>query len=199
MSITAVFGGTFNPFHIGHYEILKCLCEQNWIEKVLVLPDKIPPHKVCDYMPLDTDRIEMCKIVCEDFEKAELSLIEFEREGKSFTVDTITLLKKRYPNDKFAFVCGGDMIATLDEWHEWENLITQTAFIAFSRNDSAEFKESVERMRSLGADIRVIDTAITDISSSMLRQTVNKDFIPPKVYDYIIKRKIYDEKNYDRL
>ena len=66
MSKIAVFGGTFNPFHIGHYEILKYLCECPDIDKVFVMPDNIPPHKECEFLASDRDRINMCSIACLD-------------------------------------------------------------------------------------------------------------------------------------
>ena len=73
MSLTAVFGGTFNPLHIGHYQMLSVLEKNDKIDEILILPDKIPPHKVCDFLADDADRIEMCRLVCEDFSKAKVS------------------------------------------------------------------------------------------------------------------------------
>lgn len=193
MSNIALFGGTFNPFHIGHYEILSSLCGIDWIDKVFVMPDNIPPHKKCDFLASDRDRIEMCRIACEDYLKAELCLIEFEREGRSYSIDTVLLLKEKYPNDKFYFVCGGDMIATLDSWKNWERLIKETAFIAFSRKGISDFETHVKRMRNLGAEIYIINREIPDISSSGLRKSVIKEMLPEKIYSYITKRKIYNE------
>ena len=192
MANVAIFGGTFNPFHIGHYQMLETLCNVNWIDKVLVTPDKLPPHKDCDFLASDLDRIEMCKIVCKDFIKAEPCLIEFEREGRSYSIDTVLLLKEKFPADNFFFVCGGDMIASLDTWKSWERLIKETAFIAFSRKGTPDFEEQVERMQSLGATIHVIDREITEISSSSLRQNFRKDMLPEKIYSYIVRRNIYN-------
>ena len=96
MAVIAVFGGTFNPFHIGHYEMLKSVCELTFIDKVFLTPDRIPPHKKCDFLASDEDRIEMCRIAAKDFSKCELCLIEFEREGKSYTYDTVCDLKQKF-------------------------------------------------------------------------------------------------------
>ena len=192
MANVAIFGGTFNPFHIGHYRMLEALCREDWIDKVLVMPDKLPPHKNCDFLASDNDRIEMCKIVCEDFSKAEPCLIEFEREGRSYSIDTVLLLKEKFPQDKFFFVCGGDSIATLDTWKNWERLIKVTAFIAFSRKGIEGFEGHIERMRNHGAEIHVINSEIPEISSSSLRKDLNKDMLPEDVYRYIIKRNIYN-------
>lgn len=194
MKYTAIFGGTFNPFHIGHYEMLSELCSKDWIDSVFVMPDNIPPHKVCDYIANDNDRIKMCEIACADFSKAQLCLLEFEREGKSYTVDSILLLKERYPERRFAVVCGADMIATLDTWHNHKLLFSETEFIAFNRADNKDFSADICRQENLGAKITVIDTKITNVSSTDLREQLTPELLPPKIYDYIIKKGLYNAK-----
>ena len=72
MAFTAIFGGTFNPLHIGHYEMLSVLEKDSSIEKIFLMPDRIPPHKICDFLAEDSIRIEMCRLAAEDFRKAEL-------------------------------------------------------------------------------------------------------------------------------
>lgn len=192
MANIAVFGGTFNPFHIGHYEMLKCVCELEFIDRVLVMPDKIPPHKEYDFIVDDIHRQNMCKIACSDFSKAELCLIEFEREGKSYTVDTIKLLRKKYPNDNFFVVIGGDMLSTLDSWCNWQELFSLTDFIAFKRADVLDFDLHYNRIISLGAKVTTIDVNITNVSSTQLRKNLDKNLLPAKVYDYIMQKEIYN-------
>lgn len=192
MANIAVFGGTFNPFHIGHYEMLRAVCGLEFIDKVLVMPDKIPPHKECDYLADDIHRQNMCRLACEDFAKAELCLIEFERENKSYTVDTIKLLKQQYKHDNFFVVIGGDMLSTLDKWYRWQELIKLTDFIAFKRQGLKDFDESYCRLTESGADITVIDSDITDISSTKLRKKIDKKLLPEKIFNYIIKKGIYN-------
>ena len=193
MGKTAVFGGTFNPFHIGHYEILSALCKSDMFSKVLVVPDKIPPHKEYSGMVSDKDRIEMCRIVCEDFEKATVSLVEFEREGKSYTIDTISALREFSPGDEFFVTCGGDMIKTLDTWCRFDELKRMVSFIAFGRGSDKRFYADVMRVRALGADITVFNNKITDVSSSKLREHMDKEFLPEKVWDYVNRRGIYKQ------
>ena len=192
MSKIAVFGGTFNPFHIGHYKMLKCLCDLDFIDKVFLLPDKIPPHKVCDYMPLDEHRIKMCEIICDEFSKAKLCLVDFQREGKSYTVDTIKALKKKYPDDNFYFVIGGDMLSTLDKWYNYEELIRETSFIAFERESIEGFNEELQKYKNMGADIVPVFVDIPDVSSTEFRNNLNKSLLPQKIYDYITEKGIYN-------
>ena len=195
MGVTAIYGGTFNPFHIGHYEVLSTLCEQVFIDKVLLLPDRLPHHKEYDYKIPDSHRIKMCEIVCEDFKKAELSLIDFSRKGKSYTVDTLKILREKYPDEKFIFVCGGDMIVTLDRWYNWQELIKLTEFLTIKRADQTdeEFNFNVERIRNLGAKITVIEKDVTDVSSSELRKGIKKELLPKRVYNYIKEKGLYNE------
>jgi len=188
----AIFGGTFNPFHIGHYEMLSSICSLEFIDNVLVMPDKIPPHKTLNNVVDDLHRQNMCKIVCEDFIKAEPCFIEFEREGKSYTIDTINLLRKKHPNDNFFVTIGGDMLSTLDTWYNWQELIKKVSFIAFKRDGIADFEKSYNRLIDLGADIKIIDDKITNISSTKLRNKISKEYLPPKIYDYIIEKGIYN-------
>ncbi len=195
MGYTAIFGGTFNPPHIGHYEMLECLNRHSEVDKIWVMPTKIPPHKVCDFLADDNTRKEMCKILSGEFDKAETNFEEFEREGKSYTYDTITLFKQKYPNESFAFVCGGDMLTTFDKWYKYEELMKMLPFFVFRRSDIEDglFDSKVAEFRKMGMLINVIDKKITAVSSTEIRNDFEKSkaLIPQKIYDYINKRGIY--------
>lgn len=192
MSLTAIFGGTFNPFHIGHLQMLRSLCNANFIDKVLLIPDKIPPHKTCEFLASDEDRINMCLMAAARFEKAEVSLIEFERSGKSYTYDTVCLLKEMFPKTNFAVVCGADMISSLDTWHRFADLKDLVSFLAFNRGLNLNFMADIERMRNLGAEITVMPDLITDVSSTELRRKAVPELIPADIYKYITEKGIYN-------
>lgn len=198
MSLTAVFGGTFNPLHIGHYEILSALQQDERIGKIFLMPDRIPPHKICDILADDATRIEMCRIAALDFPKAEVCLIEFERDGKSYTYDTIKALKKKYPKEKFAFVCGGDMLVSFNKWYRYEELAKLIPFIAFRRSDTDNdgFDRAYENLSKMGMDIKVIEKNIPDVSSSEIRTdfTKAKSLLPPKIFDFLKEKGIYNAK-----
>ncbi len=194
MANFAIFGGTFNPFHIAHYEMLAALCKLDFIDEVLVTPDNIPPHKKCDFLASNEQRIKMCSLACEDFSKARLNLIEFERDGKSYTYDTVLALKNHFPNDEFFVVCGGDMIMTLDSWYNFSKLKHEVQFIAFNREGYAGFDEKLEALKNLGVKILLLQDKITDVSSTALRNHLDKSLIPSKIYEYIVSEGIYDGK-----
>ena len=192
MGVTALFGGTFNPFHIGHYEMLKALQNDDFVDEIWIMPDKIPPHKVCDFMAEDKVRIEMCNIAAKDFSKAKVCLIEFEREGKSYTFDTISNLKKQYPSKDFAFVMGGDMLVYFEKWYKHEELIKMMSYIAFRRTDTDnfEFDSCVKKFTEKGMKIRVKNENISDISSSEIRKDfLNlKKYLPKNIYKFLAER-----------
>lgn len=194
MGFTAIFGGTFNPFHNGHYEMLKALQDDASVDEIFLMPDRIPPHKECDYMPNDACRIEMCRLIADEFSKATLCLIEFEREGKSYSYDTVSELKQKYPEKDFVFVCGGDMFVYLPKWYRWEDLIKLLPFYVFSRvgTENEEFSACVEKFSEMGLKIILNNTPIANISSTEFRNSKNPALLPQKIYNYIKERGIYN-------
>lgn len=197
MGYTAIFGGTFNPFHIGHYEILAALQKDNSVDEIFLMPDKIPPHKVCDFLADDEIRIEMCKLAASDFPKAKLCLIEFEREGRSYTYDTVNMLKEKYPEKKFAFVMGGDMLASFDLWYNYQELMKMISFFAFKRSDTDEelFNNKAELFGRMGMDIKIMDERITKVASSQIREDFKtaQKYLPEKIFLYLREKEIYGE------
>lgn len=195
MAFTAVFGGTFNPPHIGHYQMLEALENSEIVEKILLMPDRVPPHKICDFLAADSDRIEMCRIMAQDFSKAELCLIEFERAGKSYSYDTVSLLKTRFPEIELAFVCGGDMLMSFEKWYKFEELMKLVPFIVFGRSDilPEELKFKVNQLSNMGMKIIPMKEKITAAASSQIRKNIGEsaELLPIKVYNYIKEKGIY--------
>ncbi len=194
MGFTAIFGGTFNPFHKGHYEMLKALQNDPEIKEIWLMPDRIPPHKECDYLASDNDRIAMCRLMADEFFKASVCLIEFEREGKSYSYDTVLELTSRYPQKDFVFVCGGDMFVYFPKWYRYEDLMKLLPFYVFSRvsTGKAEFDDCVKQFSGMGMKIILNDTAIPNISSTEFRNSKESSLLPQKIYDYIKERGIYN-------
>lgn len=194
MGFTAIFGGTFNPFHNGHYKMLEALQNDERIDEIWIMPDKIPPHKECEYMPQDSDRIEMCEIVAKDFSKASVCTAEFEREGKSFTYDTVVNLQERFPQNDFIFVCGGDMFVYFPKWYRYQELMRLLPFYVFGRTDTEvdEFDACFREFKEKGMQIIVNNTQIPDISSTAFRKNKSPELLPKSVYNYIKERGIYN-------
>ncbi len=200
MKTLAVFGGTFNPFHIGHEQMLKAVCELDWVDKVLIIPSKIPPHKQVDFLASDEHRLNMCRLIAEKYPKVTVSDIEISRTGKSYTVDTVSSLNEIYPDYKLALCIGGDMIASFTAWKEYRKILSLAELIAFMRvgTENEDFNSSIDGLISEGARISVMSTEVTDISSTLIRDHINnrascEAYIPEQVLNYIYENKVYND------
>lgn len=197
MAKTAVFGGTFNPFHNGHLEIVLSLLKQPHVDNVLIVPTATPPHKEAYQLVSGEDRLNMCLAAVANLENVSVSDIEIKRGGKSYTYDTVCQLKSCLNTD-IAITCGADMITGLHTWYRYADLINEVSVIAFRRVgvDGDDFDNAVERLRCDGANVSVIDCDITDISSTRIR---NGEFtaVPQPVYEYIMQNNLYGVCNDD--
>ena len=197
MAGIAVFGGTFNPIHNGHIQMLSEVNNLGFIDKILVMPDNIPPHKQTDFLADNSHRLNMCKIAVADISKAVVDDREIERGGKSYTYYTACLLKEDFKFDDIYMVIGGDMVMSLDQWFNAGELFKLIKFIAFCRNgiDKSAFYEKIDALKKLGADIFVIDADIISVSSTEIRNDFllhkSNNLIPESVYSYIIENKVY--------
>lgn len=198
MGYTALFGGTFNPPHIGHLRMLEALEKREEIDEIWLMPDRIPPHKVCDFLASDEDRINMCRLLISPLEKTKLCLAEFERTGKSYSYDTVTLLKQKYPERNFTFVCGGDMLISFDKWYKYEELLKAVPFTVFKRTETDKdgFDSAVLKYGEMGMKITVCDDDVPAVSSSYIRNNIekSKNLLPERVYEYIVDGRIYGGK-----
>lgn len=198
MKTIAVFGGTFNPIHIGHEQMLSKVCDLNFIDEVLLIPSKIPPHKSVDFLANDKYRMDMCRVVAEKYNKVKVSDIEINREGKSYTIDTLRTLNALYNDLRFYLVIGGDMVTSFTEWREYESILELAGLIVFSRTttETENFNRSVMHLRNLGADVKIIDVEIADISSTEIRNKISdllflQNNLPKEVFKYLLSNNIY--------
>lgn len=190
-----VFGGTFNPIHIGHEEIIKEISRFDDVDKVLLIPTKIPPHKDTDFLASELHRINMCNIIASRYNNVEVSDIEIKRQGRSYTIDTINLLKKVYPTHKIAITIGADMLTTFHLWKDYEKLLSEVSVFAFGRTtvSNSNFLTAVDKLINLGADIRVINKEISDVSSTEIRNSLKANFklLDNEIYNYILDNNVY--------
>ena len=195
-----LFGGTFNPVHIGHMEMLSALSMMENADRILLMPDKIPPHKICDMLASNEHRLNMCKILAGRFNNVFVSQLELNREGKSYTLDTVKELKALYPDYQLAIAIGGDMLASFDKWKDYRELLKLCQIICFSRIGVEEnlLQEKIKNFNEIGADIVLLDNEITEISSSFLRRNINNfeilsKYIDKEILNYITDNNIYGE------
>ncbi len=197
MGKTLFFGGTFNPPHIAHRKMLEAVAQLPEIDRVLVAPTNIPPHKEITGMFASKDeRLFMCRLLSEGVEKAEVSDIEFRRQGKSYSYYTLSQLKEVY--GEIAMLIGGDMVTSFTTWFNYKELLKIAEFYAVRRKgtDNDEFDRSVESLRREGGTFHVLSVDFPEVSSTEVRESVTgsentEALIPTNIYEFIKSNGLY--------
>lgn len=194
-----IMGGTFNPVHKAHIELARQAYEQLGLDKVIFIPSKNPPHKTNIEIASDEHRFNMLKLAISGNSHFELSDIELKREGITYTLDTVSKLKTANPDIEYYFIIGGDSFMNFLKWRKPEEIIKYCRIVAAGR--AGYTKEQLDRQalnikQSLGTTVEFIDIPDMAISSEMIRRFISEgnavsDCIPEKVYEYILKHKLY--------
>ena len=193
-----IFGGTFNPIHNGHIELVRHFADLAQLDRVLLIPTGIPPHKVSKDLLSGERRLEMCSLATMDESRIEVSDIELSRQGSSYTIDTLRELEKRYPGAQLHLIMGADMLMCLDSWREYRGIIDRCVICAAARNDDS-VRALMAKARELNIpDGRVIisDEEIMTVSSTEIREKIKKGIsvsglVPRAVEEYIISNGLY--------
>ena len=191
----AMYGGTFNPIHRGHMQAAQAVVTALSLDKLLLMPAGIPPHKVLpEGSATPAQRLEMCQIAANAMDKVEVSSIELERTGPSYTVDTLRELKMRYPQAQLWLVMGTDMVLSFDKWRQPEDIakLCRLAVVARDDADRAHIREKAAWLEEhLGAGIDVIENPALPMSSTQVRESLDETLLHPAVLDYIRQHKLY--------
>ena len=204
MTELGIYGGTFAPVHNGHIAAASAFISQAKLDKLLVIPTLIPPHKRMDFSDDPQDRLTMLRLAFsthpEYGKKLFISDYELNAPPPSYTVNTLRHFEEK--NTRITFLCGTDMFLTLDAWKE-PSEIFRLCRIAFMPRE-AELTDELEKKLAekekfyrehMKADIMRITAPAIEISSSEIRNGCNeirKKYLPKDVYDYITERKLYE-------
>lgn len=196
-----IYGGTFSPVHCGHLLAAREFVRRTELDKLLIIPAAQPPHKEMQPPVSASDRLEMCRLAFEGMENVEISDIEISRGGKSYTVDTVTELKKKYPDDELFLLVGTDMLLTFDRWYRYTDILSLCNLVYVRRETDSELDgEIFEKISFLekqtGIKIRHIKIDPVEISSSELRQMLQDgedtgNYLPEKVENFVKEKGIY--------
>lgn len=197
---TGIFGGAFDPPHNGHINLAAQAIEQLNLRRLLIVPTFESPHKANDPVPFNK-RAEMCRIAFSPLNgtgkcncHVEVSEIERELGGVSYTINTLRELSKRRPDERFYLLIGGDMLFSFEKWFKYESILKESTVCAVSReNDS--YAEMVEFANQIGR-IKVLPTNVVEVSSTQVRSVLAhgddaSGLIPQEVCDYIKKNELY--------
>jgi len=195
-----IFGGTFDPPHVGHLILAMEALDQMALDQVLwvIAPD--PPHKHGKKIaPLET-RISMVKAAMEDDPTFEISYIDIDRPGPHYVLDTMLIVRDRYPEDERIFVMGGDSLHSLADWYKPAEFISLCDEIGVMRRpgETLNIASIIETLPELKAKIEFIDAPLLEISSNQIRHLIQSNkpyryYLPKSVYNIVEKLGLYRE------
>src|SRR3712207_6524020 len=170
----AILGGTFNPPHLGHLVMAQEALTQLGLDKVVFMPVFAPPHKELHEDPGPERRLELCRLATAKDERFEVSRIELDRGGPSYTVDTLREIHATAPGDDLTFIVGGDMAHSLPTWREPEAVL-ELAGLAVAEREGAARRDIEERLAPLQPRaVHYFDMPRIDISSTAIRRRVRE-------------------------
>jgi nicotinate-nucleotide adenylyltransferase len=168
-----ILGGTFNPPHLGHLVCAQEAHDQLDLDRVVLMPAGVPPHKEVEADPGAEARYALCEAAVAGDERFGVSRLELDRAGRSFTVDTLRALRDHSPQDDIAFIAGGDMARSLPSWREPEALLSLATLAVAERAADKRDAISAAIAPLAGSDgVRFFDMPRIDISSSLVRERV---------------------------
>lgn len=199
MNRFGIMGGTFDPLHYGHLVAAETARNEFKLEKVIFIPTGSPPHKVGREITDSESRFQMVKLATGDNSSFEVSRLEIERAGNSYTVDTLRDLHKLYPKNELYFITGLDAFREIFTWKDAESILELCHFIGASRPgfDAEDFLQELqaahpeffERMHLL--EVPALAISSTDIRSRVKKGQSIRYLLPESVRLYIKKEALY--------
>ena len=195
-----VYGGSFNPPHLGHVEAARTVSAELAPDKFLIIPTNVSPHKMlAEGSPEPRARLEMCRLAFADIPGAEISDMELQREGKSYTAQTVEELRHSFPDDELVLVMGTDMFLSFETWYRFEYLLENCTLAVLARDEDEDVQLRRQRdalAEKYGARVIILKHDPVAASSSDIRERlrfgIGSELLPDSVYSEIIRRHYYD-------
>ena len=191
-----ILGGTFNPPHLGHLYIAEQVYREFALDKVIVLPVGIPPHKQEEAVLSAEQREQMCRLFCQEGNFLELCTMELRREGYTYTIDTLRAFHKILkPGQRIYYIIGTDTLFQLETWKEHEAVLSQDlcTFLCVPRpgDPMRKVEEKIEELKErYGVKILLSSGAGPDISSTMVREAMARgesvaELVPERILQFM--------------
>jgi len=213
-----LFGGTFNPVHTCHLTVADQVRQLMSLDRILFIPAGVPPFKAASLAPA-ADRLEMVKLAVEPYPWAEVSTIEIDRQGTSYSIDTVTALRRERPENAFYFLIGADAFADIVSWRDYRRLLTLCEFVVINRPNRSFLSlrelpllshEEPSRLQALdrgevtqervgltaGGRIWLVYLPPCPVSSTQVRSAIQEGrpaetLLPESVRSYILRQGLY--------
>ncbi|CUU02476.1 nicotinate-nucleotide adenylyltransferase [Candidatus Thermokryptus mobilis] len=189
-----IFGGTFNPPHYGHLIVAEFIREEVGLDKIIFIPCSIPPHKQNDeylfQIASPEHRFEMVKLATTGNKFFEVSDVEINRGGVSYTIDTVNYFVSNFPKEKFYLLIGADQFAEFHTWRKPDEIVQKVNLIVFNRPGFVIPQTEFSKFATF------ITIPNIEISASTIRKRIKlgksiKYLVPPAVEEYIFANKLY--------
>ncbi len=205
-----ILGGTFNPIHKGHLALGQAAMEQYDLEEVWLMPSKLPPHKSHFAMLSEEHRLAMTTLAEQTDARFTVSDFELQREGLTYTADTLELLIKEYPDVRFYFIIGGDSLVNFTKWRRPERILELCTLLAAGRAgyEEEQVSEASKALRTQypQADIGTVVLPDHPISSNEIREAFYsgqpervQQYLPEAVWDYLLENRLYSRITFAEL
>ena len=196
---TGILGGSFNPPHLGHLFIAQSVYQEFDLDEVLLLPLGTPPHKT-RIAPREAREI-MCRMLAKAADGLQVCTIELERQGYTYTVDTLRQMRQQYPGHSFYYIIGTDTLFQLEHWRDYRQVFEYTEFICVPRpgDDRAKVEDKIRQFRREYQKEILLSTAVgPNISSTGVREAICQNrstdgMLLPEIRDYIERMQLYAE------
>lgn len=193
-----ILGGTFDPPHNGHLLIAQATRRALELARVIFMPAHQPPHKMDEHVSPLADRLAMLRLAVDDLPQFEISLLEVERQGPSYTVDTLRELRRDLgERAELYFIMGMDSLANFATWHQPAEIVKLAKLAVLSRPGYAADLDALEaRVPGVKNSVVFVDAPETDVSASEIRARAAagesiRSLVPPAVADYIERHQLY--------
>lgn len=192
-----IFGGTFDPPHMGHLILAETCADALTLARVLWVPAADPPHKQGAPISAARHRVAMVAIAIADNPRFALSRIDVDRRGPHYSADMVRLIAEQYPGEQLYFLIGGDSLHDLPTWHEPARLLAGCKLAVMRRpSDHVDLNSLYAQLPGLERALCFVDTPLLDLSATEVRQRVRAGLsiryrVPEGVSEYITRERLY--------
>ncbi|MCR5815729.1 MAG: nicotinate (nicotinamide) nucleotide adenylyltransferase [Ruminococcus sp.] len=195
-----IYGGTFDPVHMGHKNAFDAAKAAVSPDLCVIIPNAIPPHKASFGLVSGEHRMNMLKLTFGENDDIIYSDYELNREGKSYSVYTLSHFKEQYPDHDIYFIVGSDSLIYFSKWYEYERILKMCTLVCVSRQkgDRAALEEAKAFLEAKGGSIIICDVTAFEVSSSEIRKMLMNGESPSCYLEENVVKYIYENSLYQK-